>query len=778
MRATLSRRTDAQRVVLLSRVVWDIVVEPTWVAPCSDSQPLTQDTCVQILRVAEALFPLVPRACRSVLAAAAPQVRDTPCPGDGYRSVSYFVLECAAMAAGGGRRAAAEGGEECSPAPANREGSGRCVRWLLARRPPGTRNVGKESMVVWWGLCVGGHLEMAQEFVAGGRGGAAEDFGNCGPVAAETTTKTETETETETETKATATTKRIVKWWWERCGLCWCAACGGSVGEENLIVRDETKRNYADPVMHKATLLTCVCSAGHLGVAKWIVKRFRVKTWDSCVPFFAAVRGGHLEVAQWLAWRIDVRLASKVLVELDIYQVAASSGSLKMIQWIEDVFPHKRNDEYYAVMSDYLNRFLESNKTAKEEIEGCKWFLNQCPEVDLDLDWFSISHKTTLQWVIQNGLTKPSKGKGCLWSAYHEICDPSLVEWLFDNYEERINMKYDDEFCHVFSNKKDSVAVVKCMLERTKDVPPRAIELSIESALEYTNFAVADWLEATYHLTKRPTEREEGPARCMKQLVLHDVARLKLQPLRDSPAALKWFLRHVPVGSIERDEAIQAVQRCLKLREVKKALFLLETFHLPRGTQTQRMWNKVLKSIPGTDFSTAPQLAKLGNFTESDMAQILPEALYFHDLKWSVHSSKVLKWLIESYNVTAEQVKANENVMLSTLITKSKTGAAEWLIKKFHITLPEVLGMHKPEYISESARLSTWRMLLRVYPEMTADNVRESLLWIATASPCNMDLSIRKLGLTKEEIKTHITPEWRTGSPEIQLWYTIKNCLP
>ncbi|KAH3761270.1 hypothetical protein Pelo_6910 [Pelomyxa schiedti] len=249
------RAASVSRAVSTSTIVWEWVLP--WLLPeslvvvaphPSDDTQVKLEHCVELCRIAEAMFPLVGRACSSILAR----------------------WERWGMAA----RCAAEAGSRL------------CVGWLLRNRrsqPPcgGADGVGaagadedeetrrrgmrrrrgnKAFMRVLEGLCVGGHLGMAQSLVdPGGHGGD----GCCG--------------------------------WAAGLGLVWLDG-GECVVDDSLVDH-----------VRASDLLKGVCEKGHVEVAKWVVERFMVReTWEFAEPLSAAVSGGHLELAQWLVNTFDL----------------------------------------------------------------------------------------------------------------------------------------------------------------------------------------------------------------------------------------------------------------------------------------------------------------------------------------------------------------------------------------------------------------------------------------------------------------------------------------
>ncbi|KAH3759161.1 hypothetical protein Pelo_9022 [Pelomyxa schiedti] len=297
----------------ISRIVWDHVVSATWVRPFS---PLSPKKCMRLFSAAEALFPLVARASRAVLATSNEKIWDEG-PDTWkykYRS-SYFALELAARAGGG------------------ESGGGRCAAWILAHRA--TRNPRKERLAVlragggFWssthelrpisrslGLCVGGHLDSAKQLFV--------DHGDDPPMAMG-------------EGNHVGMGMGIgigigigKELWTRRCGLCWPGVVGGEGTHVEFDVRDAGRWDDAENVVG------CVCKAGKLEVVKWLVSRFGVTESELCGPFVEALKGGHLDVVEWLAGIVDVEGVVTREHAAVLHEAVSRSGSIKAMEWFID----------------------------------------------------------------------------------------------------------------------------------------------------------------------------------------------------------------------------------------------------------------------------------------------------------------------------------------------------------------------------------------------------------------------------------------------------------
>ncbi|KAH3743453.1 hypothetical protein Pelo_15138 [Pelomyxa schiedti] len=443
-------------VVSVSRIVWTDVVLPGWllgrppiVRPFSEPyrRPLSHKRCVLLLTVAEALFPLVPMACRAVLATAGVNVR-------GYQHIkyrsSYFALQCAA--------------EAC--------GDGRCVSWIVSHKSPPRHHPHKECLAVLRGLCVAGHLPTAEQFA--------------GP-----------------DPHTTGTTDSTYgRPWAAGSHLRWPEDDGG---DSDWNLRDELVAATM-PYEGKGssnTLLCSVCRAGHLETAKWLVSRFRIGELYFFHAFMAALCGGHIDVVEWLAGLFDIPSACEMLAWHPFPQCAAEGGCLEVIKWVFERFPPRTGESAAGLQAVIACNLLKSMRSADEKIEACKWLMRAMPS--MQWEQVPVYEEQTLRWLIQSGAVKPSKTS--LRSAFFRICEPDLLEWLFKDF----SMVSEPENIPVAcENSKDSVSVVKCMVHHVAgDLPPEIIDGSVRAALGAANLSVSTWLEDTYHYIERALKNTE-----------------------------------------------------------------------------------------------------------------------------------------------------------------------------------------------------------------------------------------------------------------------------
>ncbi|KAH3762051.1 hypothetical protein Pelo_6111 [Pelomyxa schiedti] len=598
---------------------------------------------------------------------------------------------------------------ECAAIAACDDGRGRCVRWIVGHRD--TRDSYKDCLAVFRGLCVGGHLRAAQSLAA---------RSNPSPT---TTTATSPVPAPQRRhcgrgSSSSATCDDLS--WMRNCGLSWPAGERGEDADDD--VRDV---HFWSSDQQKEPLLCSVCRAGHLKIARWMVHRFGASEAELGYALGAAAQGGHLDVVKWLFGETH-------------YCPGLSSGDLDVIKWLVGKCPAVTHPETMA------KKFLGGKKRAEEKIEGCKWFAFKFPAMEWEECVESCREAKTLRWMLDSGLVTPSKK--CLLHAVHTICDVSLVEWLIDSCH--VFLTIDD---HVFTNKRDSVPVVQLVLQReTQYAAHRNITVPdmLCKALGAHNMAVANWLQERYHNIM-------GSEKVELSAVAH--------ALDYGYKPLEWLVNRLLPRIPDEGDLMNAVVNCLRKKNFPGALFLLKKFDIPHSEDTNEMWDTVLLYAAEYDFKSISEIYALLMPTQSQAGKSL-----------SVHmlSSKSVKWVVETYHLNAEDIKRKNTIdLLQNLLRK--TNCAEWLIQRFDITLPQVLsvlakaeGYLLPWIIS----LSTWRMLLRRFPgisaairyvpkqnDMTEENdkntrTRNALLNIVLASPRHISLSIKKLGLAVPEI--------------------------
>ncbi|KAH3732964.1 hypothetical protein Pelo_16201 [Pelomyxa schiedti] len=646
-----------RQVIAVSRVVWDYVVVPRLLDPALARHDLmSRPDCTWLLGLADALFPLVPRACRAVIGAT---VRGEG-EGEGnptkwpalQRTSRYFALGCAA-----------------------RVGSGRCIEWILGSRK--TRNNRKECAVVLEGLCTGGFLDMAKELVDNGdvpwRGGA-------------------------------------LRW---------------PVHDVDLL---DDLREVSD---NYNSILYGACAGGNLEVVKWVMSRFvgvGTEPWELVAPFQVALTRGNVEVAEWMASSTCVVDSCKKQMMATPTCQCAPQTFLQVVKLCMRLFFQKGGMREYG--AEVLAKFIEYCSHGDDFEEGCQWIKDTFSVHKFwRIHW--IGNGKGLKWVINNFSVEPTQE---IISHLGKIADVEVLEWLFAKLS--IAQVIPRTIIDACGNKKDSVAVVKWLFPKAaKPLRPKELRKCLVSCLSNNNTAIAEWLENTFHVMEAVNSAPK---------MTDEVFRKIGHKLNGGFGGIQWFLSHTTVCNIRENSVLSLVEEvcgCMTL-----TLFLLQQFNVRISHKS----SVICRLLEDGDISQVKLIMRYGDFSSSDIQEALLECD-------AVQSGKVLKWLLHQFHLSEDQVKVKNNYLLALLIKMDKTGCAEWFLHKFHVSLNEFIRMGSKHKIRPSTvGLCMWKMILRVFPEMTAAIVKEHFMKWVIASPLHTTVSRKIVGLTQDDISRYM----------------------
>ncbi|KAH3745227.1 hypothetical protein Pelo_13376 [Pelomyxa schiedti] len=679
-------------ILVVSRVVWDHVVGPLVLRPCVDrGAPLAVRECTWLLGLADALFPLVPRACRAVLAAEVPL--DEEYEFNRTQEVSrhwvrhtsrYFGLKLAAAA-----------------------GSTRCIEWIARHGsrggvaigegegegegdPAKSRNMRKECVTVLRGLCAGCHLKMAQELVESSRDRP-----------------------------------------WRGGSLWW------PMGDPDLM---DDIREMNDIIDNSKSLLFDACRGGSLETVKWVMSTFGVgkEDWETVWPFQSALRGGNIEVVTWLAsttnvvsrcneWMVPANSEPRNSPSCYLYTCLLSS-SLEVMKLCSGWFcqPNCGNsvfaiDDKYDCLEEYLDRGPQS----VDFEECCLWLktlfsVEKCPKLPLD-------NGKSLLWLLNNFSLKPRKIK--------EILDPAClfaeeqtVLYMLSTFPS-LSPVSSKTFIRACKNTADNVSLVKRLFATSPLLTKEDHYKCFVRSLAKNNISITEWLEDKFHVM-------EG----LNSIPITGTF-LEVCKRNHGLSGVQWFLAHTPVCRISETDVTQAILHSLDYGNIGLSLFLLRTFNV----SIAGLKPSVVQSVVSyADISQVKQIVSHINISSSDIADGLQQAV--------LQSGKVVKWLILQFDLSEEQVKRDNNHLLSHLLKSNKKSCAEWFIHKFHVTFPEVIEMHHKWKLPTGLNARTWKMIMQLFPEITATSVKEHFMTEVWQSPLHMEITMKQVGLTKAEI--------------------------
>ncbi|KAH3766930.1 hypothetical protein Pelo_1200 [Pelomyxa schiedti] len=656
----------------VSRVVWEHVVEPTVVRPSRDcGDPLAPDQWRTVSRVAEALFPVVPRACRFLMGGVNVYARDLRSCG-ALQTSRYFALQCAGEA-----------------------GSARCVDWIIKSKQ--TRNNRKECITVLRGLCLGGHIEMAKELVEGG------------------------------DTP------------WSGCSLLRWPVNDPDVLDDIRAIQYHC-RGYSRSLLYDA------CKGGNLDVVKWVISKFHgsgIESWELPMPFRVALREGHLDVVKWMASSTDVVGACSAMVNdkdpLCNLGEFIGSPSLEVIQFCTELFC---GDECppevagFTVLKSFVeqNSMSSSNEADLEEV--CDWIKKRFALRIPPGEYYYLENSKAIKWFMKSFWVQPKPGD------LHTACvlgDADLIEWLMAHFSEIVGAVTPATFIDACGN-RDSVSFVKFLLPKTEPrLTRKQLNECLASSLARNNTSVADWLENTFHLMDKvnasPTVTNE---------VLLKLFSCKLA---DGTAGIQWFLSQCVLSNIREGVVIKGVEDLLQRGCISSAIILLDTFDVPPIGHCY--W------ISNISVSQAKEVLSRGKFSLEHIADTFSACE-------SPQSGKVVKWFVQQFHLDESEHVTIDNLLIQ-LMASNKRSCLEWLIRKFHVTLTQFGRIYESRatlFTSIWTSIDTWKMLMRVFPEMTASFAMEHLREVVTATPLHIQASKKSLGVMQVDDEVNNWGPW------------------
>ncbi|KAH3744049.1 hypothetical protein Pelo_14554 [Pelomyxa schiedti] len=626
------------------------------------------DDCVGLMALAEALFPLVPRACNAVMGAGA--VEESVDDDGGHETTKrtvvvvhtsrYFGLRCAGLA-----------------------GSKRCAEWIVGHAVR-TRNNNKECLTVLKGLCAGmimqdlcvalitqhegGHLEVAHELVDG----SSYYF-------------------------------KSLRW-----------------PRINPDVTDSIRE--MSETCH--SLLFEACRGGSLDTVKWVMSRFSgVGTADLELikPFLCAVRRGHVDIVKWLASTTAVLVACRNSpLRREELCGSASVEVVKMCtQWFFGTAAERRAALGFEVLLKYME--LAEQRDCIEFEEGCQW-IKDTFDVPIGSPLLSVKSYKGLKWVLDNYL--PPKSDLMNFSSKFLLADEEIVS----SYITDLWPVTPQDLVAACGNEKDNVETVKFILSMTTTAPTlKCIRECLVQALLVNNTSIAKWLESTFRVMRR-----------LKHALNTDDTLWRIARGNPGSRGTQWFLSHANLPSIT-----PITERTVSLLRRKPQEFWAFLDALPVARR-YRVYTVTCAVESWTLSQTQHFVSPESGYDAEKISRGLKSCRH-------VQSGKVVKWLIQTFSLTSYQVASVS--MLRILIESNKIRCAEWLIHTFKITLAQVTPMLKT-FQSATTKISVpmWKMLLRVFPQITAEFAKEHLMQFVFMSPLHTTVSIRTLGLSKDDI--------------------------
>ncbi|KAH3760295.1 hypothetical protein Pelo_7870 [Pelomyxa schiedti] len=542
-----TNNTNIDRVLAVSRVVWDNVVSPGWLDGPRDSRGNIKcgtNGCRQwdLFRAAEAMFPIVGLVCRRVLAfdprwgayigsyCAIATAASIPAPscvawilnnrhvrgriGNDIRELS-FPMDVAYVGRG------APDAKVVLAASPKRAGSQGGERDSDSRRVDAVDFgvVVKEVSATLAGLLMGGHVGLATSLF--GDVNHPESIG-CG---------------TSTTNNTGCTLPRL---WDGHRIVSWENACHTENGSDHPVnggvagLREKVIEHMRES--GNLHLGQSVCSSGSVDGVRWLVGVLGVETkeapWLLYEPIRSCLYDGNMEVVRWLFERFELGKHQTALSDLCN---SCACG------------PHPGN--------------------VKCTVEDCQWplvqdFLQENGETDILQD---VRNPEVVKWLLTVLPTLPHDN-----AVLNRVCvstgDVELAQWLVTEHNFRPTAA-------TFASACSRGSTLARWLSTRVTLSQSDIIKSLVFALSWGNIEVAEWLNETFHVMQAVNSNTEVSENCLIQLCTES------GDYRDSVVGLEWFLQHLSApdhSGISMSCIHKAISQALNC--VNSVALLLDTF--------------------------------------------------------------------------------------------------------------------------------------------------------------------------------------------------------
>ncbi|KAH3732976.1 Rho guanine nucleotide exchange factor 11 [Pelomyxa schiedti] len=757
-----ANNTNIGRVLVVSRLVWEHVVSPGWLDGPRDSRGNIKcgpDGCRQwdLFRAAEAMFPIVGLVCRRALAFA-------PRPGEYIGSYSAIVTAASV------------------PAPS-------CVAWILNNRHVrgkinndigdlfptaccdrvallpemvmrssasrevdvvatstvtsssvggidsqdaigeggrrrqhdhvGVDVVVKEVSATVAGLLMGGHVGLATTLCGGG-GDHSEEY----RVVA-------------TTSNTSCTLPRL---WDGRRVVSWETACRVGGSGPDVYGSDHLRSGGVAGLREKVIeYMRGGCGQLHF---LWLVDVLGIGMKEAPLvmyePMRSCVHDGKMEVVKWLFERFGFgsNLHQTTLSELCSWcSWGPCPGNLKWFTGTLQVCPSE----------EYVTRCLVSNKHST--VEDCKWqpwverYIRGGGYTDLPKD---VHNPEVVKWLVTTLSSQPSE------DYLNRICkktgDMELTQWLVTEHNFTPTAATFASACSTSRKKGSTLAR---WLSPRVSLSETDIIKSLVSALSYSNIEVAEWLNETFHVMDSVNSNTEVAENCLVEFCT------ELGNFKDKVVGFEWFLQHLSPphhSGISMSCIHEAISQALPYRTNAIAL-LLETFPAVEPLIGQAEFEKIVYQFMKYHLNGFQCLC-----SGSRSSVVTPEFIGQCLTSESFHpySSKVVKWVIQKFNLQYSQIKRNNNWLLFKLFSGRKNRCALWLLNRFDVPLSDIVDMAQlgSKCGGDSMDLTGWHMILDRYgTAIDGALIRKHLMPMVSRSPHVATHIISSFGLTIDEFR-------------------------
>ncbi|KAH3763063.1 hypothetical protein Pelo_5115 [Pelomyxa schiedti] len=713
------RSDPMRRVLALSRLLWDAVVSPGWLGP--HDPPGTATTTSALLKcsltppnaplfsLAEALFPLVARACRRAVAACRLRHKST-----------YNAIADAAAA-----------------------GSPACVAWLVAHK---RRSLpAKEVVAVLRGLCLAGQLGAAQKLVGT-------------PAGAGTLPK--------------LWDGRSVAGWGSECivrpnaGIyaTTAAAIITASESERGIKRDSCEDTSVVEVLQSEGLVNEVCGVGGVDVVKWLVSLIGIgkenARWMLRDPLWIALRKGHLDIAGWMLFDgLDLVNTLSLSTLESLTESCAIGRHPENLKWCLEKFPQGVRPSVFV--------FILGNKHSSLEL--CQWLAGewQIDMIKQEYNLLAIKNPDIAMWLLEN-LEESEK---TLEKLVGHIGNVSLAEWLIREkhftptlstlfttcsmktggstlsrwLSTRLTLSQSDLLNTLQRALQWSNREVADWLEDTfhlMDVVNSDPELASSTLVEISK--TGDDCDDVVRGLKWFIDRLSKPREISATSVQKAISQI-------SEGCWDWGSVLLLLETFPQFELTPPIEEAL-LQDLWNTVLKADVITIQHFVEifpttllsllTQDFVSTCLTSSECRTFSSKVVKWVIGHF-HLDSIHIKANHSFLLCNLLSMRKNQCAEWLLESFSITLEDI------------------------------IDMVLNWYSDEVSSNSSNsfhsldVQAWKMIVKRFPTINSQIIRDHLMYIVVLSPFHAIFTMDKFGITLDDIRMTSTLSW---FPDTQIW--------
>ncbi|KAH3722460.1 hypothetical protein Pelo_18834 [Pelomyxa schiedti] len=375
-----------------------------------------------------------------------------------------------------------------------------------------------------------------------------------------------------------------------------------------------------------------------------------------------------------------------------------------------------------------------------------------------------VHNPEVVKWLVTTLSSQPSEDD------LNRICkktgDVELTQWLVTEHKFAPTAATFESACSTPRKKGSTLAR---WLSPRVSLSETDIIKSLVSALIWGNMEVAEWLDETFHVMDAVNSNAEVAENCLVEICT------ELGDYKDKVVGLEWFLQHLSApdhSGISMSCIHKAISQALPYRTNAIAV-LLETFPAVEPLLDEAQFEKIVSEFMKYHLNGFQCLCS-GSRSSVLTSEFIGNCLT--SKSFNPHSSKVVKWVIQKFNLQYSQIKANNNRLLFKLLSGRKNRCAQWLLNRFNIPLSDIVDMAQlGSKCADSMDLTGWHMILDSYgPSIDRSLIRKHLMPLVSRSPHVAIHIIDSFGLTINEFREYVIAQSRhTFEVSVKLWLGI-----